>query len=264
MGHYKSAMSDEFLSWYFFQASEIPEISGYSPTEYRTCADLTIVKKALDFELSKQRTLSLLDTCFNHMNKHIGYAAMKHAIALDMLAVEQFSRPGRSAIAQCISKRCTIDHHASRRLTFAMTSCDLAGCYNRIVYTAAALALLCICVPHAKIECMFSTIQRMVHRVRTAFGDSEGTYGGDDYPDWLAAPQGALQGNASGPAIWTILSSIIFDVLRTRGFSSHFCSSISKHLLLIVGYSYVDDCDLFQSGEDPLLVLQSMQELINS
>ena len=27
---------------------------------------------------------------------------------------------------------------------------------------------------------------------------------------------------------------------------------------------YVDDCDLFQSGEDPLLVLQSMQELINS
>ena len=26
----------------------------------------------------------------------------------------------------------------------------------------------------------------MVHRVRTAFGDSEGTYGGDDYPDWLA------------------------------------------------------------------------------
>lgn len=33
---------------------------------------------------------------------------------------------------------------------------------------------------------------------------------------------------------------------------------------MIVGYSYVDDCDLFQSGEDPFEVLQSMQELINS
>ena len=112
-----------------------------------------------------------------------------------------------------------------------MTSCDLAGCYDRIVHTAAALALLRIGVPHAKIECMFSTIQRMVHRVRTAFGDSEGTYGGDDYPDWLAAPQGALQGNAGGPTIWAVLSSVIFKVLGNRGISSHFCSAISKKLL---------------------------------
>ena len=264
MGHYKSVMTDEYLSWFFFQASEIPEISGYSPDSYRQCADLTIPKKAMDFELSKHRTIGLLDTRFNHMNKRIGYSAMNNAIKLDSLAVEQFSRPGRSAIGQCISKRCTIDHHASRRLTFAMTSCDLAGCYDRIVHTAAALALLRIGVPHAKIECMFSTIQRMVHRVRTAFGDSEGTYGGDDYPDWLAAPQGALQGNAGGPTIWAVLSSVIFKVLGIRGFSSHFCSAISKQLLMIVGYSFVDDCDLFQSGEDPLTVLQSMQELINS
>ena len=35
---------------------------------------------------------------------------------------------------------------------------------------------------------MFDSIQRMVHRIRTAFGDSEGTYGGDDYTDWRAAP----------------------------------------------------------------------------
>ena len=149
MGHYKSVMTDNYLSWFFFQASEIPEISGYSPESYRHCAVLTILKKALDFELSKHRTIGLLDTRFNHMNKRIGYSAMKNAIKLDLLAVEQFSRPGRSAIAQCIS--------SSRRLTFSMTSCDLAGYYDRIVHTAAALALLCIGVLHAKIECMFSS-----------------------------------------------------------------------------------------------------------
>ena len=50
-------------------------------------------------------------------------------------------------------------------------------------------------------------------------------------------PQGVvLQGNASGPAIWSVLSSVIFEILGQRGFSVHFCSAISKTLFLIVGY----------------------------
>jgi hypothetical protein len=265
LGHYKAVMKDNYLSWFFFQRAEIPSISGYSPHRHRTCADLMILKKAMDFELSKQRAIRILDTEFNQLNKAVGYEATKHALILNTFATEQFSRPGRSAIDQCISKRCAIDHHRSRRLCFAMTSCDLAGCYDRIVHTAAALALLRIGIPHAKVETMFKTIQRMVHKIRTAFGDSEGEYGGDEIlPNWRAFPQGVLQGNACGPAIWSVLSSIIFDILRKRGFSVHFCSAISKELFLIVGYSYVDDCDLFQSGEDTQEVLESMQRLINS
>jgi hypothetical protein len=265
LGHYKAVMKDDYLSWFFFQRSEIPSISGYSPKRHRTCADLMILKKAMDFELSKNRAIRILDTEFNQLNKAVGYTATKHALQLDTFATEQFSRPGRSAIDQCISKRCAIDHHRSRRLCFAMTSCDLAGCYDRIVHTAAALALLRLGISHAKVETMFASIQRMVHKIRTAFGDSEATYGGEDFSlDWRAFPQGVLQGNASGPAIWAVLSSVIFDILRKKGFSVHFCGAISRELFLIVGYSYVDDCDLFQSGENPLEVLESMQALIRS
>ena len=265
LGHYKAAMKDDYLSWFFFQRQEIPTISGYSPARHRTCADLMILKKALDFELAKQRALRILDTEFNQQNKELGYTTTQHALLLDSFATEQFSRPGRSAIDQCISKRCAIDHHRSRRLCFAMTSCDLAGCYDRIVHTAAALALLRIGISHSKIETMFNSIQKMVHKIRTAFGDSETTYGGEEiHPDWRAYPQGVLQGNASGPAIWAVLSSVIFDILRNRGFSVHFCGAISRELFIIVGYSYVDDCDLFQSGEDPVEVLESMQNLIRS
>ena len=264
IGHYKAVMKDDYLSWFFFQRAEIPTISGYSPKQFRECIDLMILKRAMNFELTKQRTLGILDTQFNHMNKEIGYTTMRNAIKLDSLATEQFSRPGRSAIDQCASKRFTIDHHQSRRLSFAMTSCDLAGCYDRIVHNAAALALLRIGVSHAKIECMFDSIQRMSHRIRTAFGDSDVTYGGDDFGDWKCAPQGVLQGNASGPAVWSALSSIIFDILHKRGFGNEFCSALSKELFVIVGYSYVDDCDLFQSGEDPDEVLASMQRLVNS
>jgi len=109
---------------------------------------------------------------------------------------------------------------------------------------------------------MFKTIQRMVHRVRTAFGDLERYYGGDDFENWLFTPQGILQGNASGPAIWTLISSLVFDILRKNRHSDSFCSAISKELFLLVGFAYVDDCDLIQPGQDPLEVAKSMQTVV--
>jgi len=84
----------------------------------------------------------------------------------------------------------------------------------------------------------------------------------DEFENWLFAPQGSIQGNTAGPAIWSILSSIVFKVLHKNGQSDSFCSAISKQLFLLVGFAYVDDCDLIQSGTDPLTVAQSMQGVI--
>ena len=111
---------------------------------------------------------------------------------------------------------------------------------------------------------MFNAIQKMLHRIRTVYGDSTMTYGREDMSNWENYPQGVLQGNASGPAIWSAISSVIFKILHTRGFTSDMVSSISKQLFTLIGFAYVDDCDLFQIGSDPISVLSSMQRLINS
>ena len=60
---------------------------------------------------------------------------------------------------------------------------------------------------------MFSSIQRMIHKIRTTYGDSEITYGGDDLGAFSHYPQGVLQGNASGPTVWILLSSVVFEIL---------------------------------------------------
>ena len=67
--------------------------------------------------------------------------------------------------------------------------------------------------------------------------------------DWQFTLQGVLQGNAtgSGRTIWSVLSSVIFEILHDKGFGVEFCSTISKQLFLLVGFSYVDDCDLIVS-----------------
>ena len=110
---------------------------------------------------------------------------------------------------------------------------------------------------------MFTSIQKMVHKIRTIFGDSDTTYGGEEIEDdWSNFPQGILQGNACGPQIWSILRSIIFEILSKRGFSVHFCSSLSKSLFTLLGFSYVDDCDLLQAKDTPEETIQSMQNVI--
>lgn len=114
-----------------------------------------------------------------------------------------------------------------------------------------ALALLRIGRPYAKIHAMFTSIQRMIHRVHTVFSDSEMSYGGDEFKNWLYAQQGILQGNTAVPAIWSILRSFSFDIIREKGHSDSVCSAISKQLFLSLGFAYIDDCNLIQSGTAP-------------
>ena len=149
-----------------------------------------------------------------------GWERTQNSTLLHKTAPEQFATKGSAAIDQTIYKRCLIDHHQSKRLSFALTSSDLAGCYDRIIHSAAAMALLRVGIPHNKINSMFASIQKMIHKIRTAFGDSDITYGGDNMGAWENFPQGVLQGNASGPAIWTILSSVIFEILHKRDFAT--------------------------------------------
>ena len=88
----------------------------------------------------------------------------------------------------------------------------------------------------------------MIYWIITVYGNSNFSYREDNLNNWENWPQGVLQENTSGPAIWLILSSVIFDILHKRGLNSNMTSSISKQLLTLVGFSYVDYCDLIQSG----------------
>ena len=266
MAHYKAIFSDKYISWFFFQRADIPEVTGYSPKRHRRCVDLMIMKKHLCFDVRKQRTLGILDTEFNQNNKRIGHDGMINATKLNKIAKEQFALKNSAATEQIVSKRAVLDHSQSMRKVILLASSDLEACYDRIIHTAASLALLRVGIPHTKINSMFESIQKMTHRIRTLFGDSEITWGGDlltDIDDWSNYPQGVLQGNACGPTIWSLVSSIIFEILHKRGFAAEFCTTISKETFKLVGFAYVDDSDLMQTGSDPIVVLNSMQKLIN-
>ena len=83
----------------------------------------------------------------------------------------------------------------------------------------------------------------MIRRIRISYGDSDITYNGENIGDLKNIPQGVIQGSSAGPSIWTVLSSVVIDVLYKRGFGCKVTSFISKQLFALVEFSYVDNSD---------------------
>ena len=260
-GHYKACAMHDMLSWATFTMASLPRAIGFTPDRWRRCTDVMLLKKEGLFLLEKLRTIVLYESDFNQENKRLGREAMNLALDKNMIAEEQYSRPGRSAQDNALNKRLMFDNQRMKKQPFAICACDLKSCYDRIVHNAASLVLQRVGVRQTDIVSMFGTIETMIHKVRTAFGDSEETYHANN-PEYLLPVQGTGQGNGAGPTIWSILCSTIFEILHKEGYTSSFCYALSRGLYEICGFAYVDDCDLFYLGNDADEIFDGLASMI--
>ena len=120
---------------------------------------------------------------------------MRLALELDMIMDEQFSRPGRSSHDNALSKHLVFDYFRLHKQPFGMGAYDLKSCYDCVAHTAASLALQRVGVPINQIQCMFTMIQKLVHYIRTAFGQSKKSFGGFLSRKFCKPLQGMGQGN---------------------------------------------------------------------
>ena len=119
--------------------------------------------------------------------------------------------------------------------------------------------------PRSAIVSMLTTISKLRHKVRTAYGDSETTFGGESWRH-TEPFHGIGQGNGAGPAIWAVVSSVLFDYIRNKGLGVKLRSPLSKLALHLAGLGFVDDTDLIQLGfasEDYWEVAAKLQQALN-
>ena len=83
ISHYKAVIGHTFLSCFFFHRGEIPTQSGYSMSRHISFIGLRILKKMDINELSKEWTLGILGSRFNHYNQVICRSAIKKCIDQD-------------------------------------------------------------------------------------------------------------------------------------------------------------------------------------
>ncbi len=154
--------------------------SGYSPERWKKLFDVMILKKSGIMKLSSLRTICLFPVDCNYAFKHIGRKMMKIAEATGSLAPEQYgSRKGHRSIDLAVSKALTYDLFRQLRRTGAICSNDARSCYDLIGHSQASIAMQRNGVPRSAVDCLFSTLQNAKHQVRTGYGDSSKSYGGD-------------------------------------------------------------------------------------
>jgi hypothetical protein len=109
-------------------------------------------------------------------------------------------------------------------------------------------------VPASACTCVFATLQNLHHTVMTIYGDSKSGYGGTL---WAVTFSGVGQGNGAGPEIWEVVSTPVLKMMKDEGFGLMYKTSIEGKQLHFVGYSFVDDTAIIQSGQpgEPFQVL---------
>ena len=190
-----------------------PLSAGYTPKCWKLCLDVMLLKKAGATQVDTLRTIVLFQPDCNYAFKFVGREMMKNAEKHCTLAPEQFgSRKNHRAINLAVNKVLTNDILRQLKSPGAICANDAKSCYNLIVHPSAVLAMKRQGVPESVTTCLFNTLQEAKHQVRTAFGDSDTSFGGDE----VIPMHGICQGNGAGPLIWAVISSPILDVLRNK------------------------------------------------
>jgi hypothetical protein len=144
-----------------------------------------------------------------------------------------------------------------------MVGTDAKSCYDRMAHIPTSLSMQRLGVPKGPIASLFGVLQKSIHCIRTAYGDSEVQF--TSTPD--DPIQGIGQGNGCGPVGWVALSGPIMEMLRSLGFGVWTLTTISCCLFYAMGLAFVDDTDIFHSGRDLYstgeLVQKEMQQAVD-
>jgi hypothetical protein len=170
----KAGASDPQIAKLDCLMTRIPLSKGFAPLRWKHFLDVMIKKKSGVTDLSGLRTIVLFPVDCNFAFKHVGREMMKVAKATDSLAPEQYgSRRKHKAIDLAVNKALTFDTLHQMKRTGAICSNDAKSCYDLIGHKPASLSMQRAGVPKNIINCLFTTLQEAIHKVRTGFGDSK-------------------------------------------------------------------------------------------
>lgn len=237
---------DEQLSEMEAAFISIPLRSGYAYEYWRKGVDCVLPKKKNSNKVDALRTLILLEASFNFSNKFNSPKVAHNAELLQGFTPEQYgSRKHHRAIDHALNKTLTIDLLRQNKRPGVLCPNDLKSCYDRICHNIAGLCMRWLGLSESETVCMFQTLQQMNHQIRCAYGDSTRSYG----PNPSRLPmQGVYQGNSCSPVVWAAVSSPVLQIMKEEGFGTFFKEAISRDDIRLVGYAFVDDTDLIQTG----------------
>ena len=246
---YKAESKDPMLASLDASQRSLAYSTGFSYPRWKQGLDIQLLKRSGKIGATSLRTISCMEPDFNMNNKKMGKEAMWNGERSKALARDNLGgRKGMQAVEVNQNWTLANDHIRGCRVRAILISNDAKGCFDRIAHVVAILALRRLGVPRPAILSMIQVIQQMQHYIRTAFGESDRSYG----PNTTGPPpQGLIQGNGTAPAGWTAITAILVDCMKAEGYGYEAWSPISQRAMTLVCFGFVDDTDLILSPNRP-------------
>jgi hypothetical protein len=179
-GHCKAGPLDPRIIDFEAAMASIPMKSGYAYKRWRKGTYVELLKKANSFHVSKLQASELFEAKVNLTNKAVGKKIGTTAEAHRGMAKEQGgSRKNYCAVKIGLNKCLTMDQLRQLKWPGILYSNDMKSYYGHIVHADASLCLQRQGIAESEVVCIFSTLQNLEHTIRTAYRDSEETYGGN-------------------------------------------------------------------------------------
>ncbi|KAI2503136.1 hypothetical protein MHU86_11327 [Fragilaria crotonensis] len=213
---------------------------GYSYKRWQTIANTMLFKDPDNFQLHRTRVIHIYEADFNLILGIKWRSAMHVAEVSRWLNEGQFgSRKRRNAIDPVLVEELQYEISRATRRSVLLTNYDAASCYDRILPNLAALVSRKFGVHELVTKTNFDTLQKAEYRVRTELGLAEHGYRHSrEHPIY-----GTGQGSGNSPAIWCMLSSVLFDCYEETSFLASYHDPTNSIATTIGLLGFVDDCN---------------------
>ena len=264
VGTYKAATKNSTNAKVQARLMSIPYESGYSLKRWQESLNVSLLKKQEKFTPEDLRTIWYIEAdCNGGAKIHFARRMMHRAVDNNLLSDSQYAQPGKRAIEAALVKVLFFDHLRISKTPGTLTMNDLMQCFDRMTHNACAIATRRFGVNPFVVQSMITTIQKMRHFIRSAYGDSRRSYG-DDKENPL---QGGGQGNGAAGPFFIALASILLPILESKVDGINLFSAISLTAITLIAVIYVDDSDFLIAARTPhesvTSVLERTQQAAN-
>jgi hypothetical protein len=114
---------------------------------------------------------------------------------------------------------------------------DAKSCYDRIVMLLASLASQRLGMPAKACKTFLTLLSQVQYKTRTSHGISDSTYG----TTLEHTIHGPGQGGRASPAIWTVISSLILDCMKTKSNGLYLEDPYFQNTIKQTSSGFVDD-----------------------
>ena len=180
-GHYKAAAKNKFLSNIHANFCNAVVIVGTSIPRWEKSLTVMLEKIKNNIKVNKLRAILLMEADFNFINKLMfGQCLMFQVRKYNRIPQELYGGlQNKLSQEVAINRRLSLDNFKLKRKNGAIAGVDATQCYDRIVHSLAILLARNEGAPINPLLSMFNAIQNMTYHIRTQFGDSEYSYGGN-------------------------------------------------------------------------------------